>query len=108
VGDQQRRIAVLDGVRGLAIGLVVAFHVGIVVRGAIGVTIFFVLSGFLITRLLLRPRALTGRELRDFYVRRALGLFRRLSRCACSASSGLSWCSTARPEDSFSPRSRAA
>jgi peptidoglycan/LPS O-acetylase OafA/YrhL len=42
-------------------------------NGRLGVTVFFVISGFLITRLLLREQQLTGSvSLRNFYVRRAL------------------------------------
>jgi peptidoglycan/LPS O-acetylase OafA/YrhL len=67
----------LDGLRGVAILLVLVNHV---VKhagwynqlGAAGVTLFFVLSGFLITSLLLEERSDTGRvSLRGFYVRRA-------------------------------------
>ena len=62
----------LDGLRALSILLVVFFHAGGPdIRGWIGVHIFFVLSGFLITTLLLRERETHGRiSLRAFYVRR--------------------------------------
>jgi len=64
--------------RGLAVLLVVAYHGerSLMPRGgAIGVTMFFTLSGFLITTLLLREREATGRvALGRFYVRRALRL----------------------------------
>ena len=41
--------------------------------GSLGVAMFFVLSGFLITRLLMRERAIEGRiSLRRFYARRVL------------------------------------
>ena len=68
----------LDGVRALAIGLVVLFNAGAppVFSGFVGVWIFFVLSGFLITGLLLEP--LAGRDRADlgaFYVRRFTRLF---------------------------------
>jgi peptidoglycan/LPS O-acetylase OafA/YrhL len=53
----------LDGVRGLSIALVLLFHGGVswMPGGYVGVSVFFTLSGFLITRLLLREHALTGR-----------------------------------------------
>ena len=64
----------IDGLRAVAIALVVAFHVGIpgFSRGFIGVDVFFVLSGFLITSLLLRELATTGTvSLSNFWARRA-------------------------------------
>jgi peptidoglycan/LPS O-acetylase OafA/YrhL len=61
-------------VRGLAILLVLLQHgraPGAGNAGAVGVTLFFVLSGFLITTLLLEENAASGRiSLRQFYVRR--------------------------------------
>jgi peptidoglycan/LPS O-acetylase OafA/YrhL len=66
----------LDGIRGLAIASVVGFHAfGRPAGGYLGVDLFFVLSGFLITTLLLEERDERGRaSLRAFYVRRALRL----------------------------------
>ena len=65
----------LDGLRGLAVLLVLAQHLGLPVfrgGGLVGVLLFFVLSGFLITWLLLDEHAATGRiDIRAFYVRRA-------------------------------------
>lgn len=63
----------LDGLRGLAILLVVAVHsTGYPRGGPLGVDLFFVLSGFLITTLLLEERADTGSiSFRGFYARRA-------------------------------------
>ncbi len=64
----------LEGLRGVAILLVLLFHADLlgVTGGFIGVDVFFVLSGFLITGLLLRERERTGRiALRAFYARRA-------------------------------------
>ncbi|HET8595333.1 MAG TPA: acyltransferase [Intrasporangium sp.] len=67
----------LDGVRGLAILLVVAAHMGLPVRwgGLSGVTLFFVLSGYLITSLLIREWDRFGSiSLWRFWGRRALRL----------------------------------
>jgi peptidoglycan/LPS O-acetylase OafA/YrhL len=64
----------LDGLRGVAISLVVVAHTGapgLMPLGGAGVTLFFVLSGFLITGLLLEEREETGAlDLRGFYQRR--------------------------------------
>ncbi len=68
----------LDGLRGIAILLVVASHVSATrfpLGGMVGVTLFFVLSGFLITSILIRERETRGRiDLKAFYVRRVLRL----------------------------------
>jgi peptidoglycan/LPS O-acetylase OafA/YrhL len=66
----------LDGVRALAITLVVLRHAtGYPAQGALGVDVFFVLSGFLITSLLLDERFRYGTvSLVNFYRRRALRL----------------------------------
>ncbi|HLI74378.1 MAG TPA: acyltransferase family protein [Acidimicrobiales bacterium] len=62
----------LDGVRAIAVAAVVAYHLGYLGGGWIGVDVFFVLSGFLITSLLLHERARTGAvRLRAFWARRA-------------------------------------
>ncbi|MEO6086523.1 MAG: acyltransferase [Umezawaea sp.] len=70
----QRRFPGLDGLRAIAAVLVVLFHFEgpDILQGWIGVHLFFVLSGFLITTLLLREHDRTGRvALVDFYLRRA-------------------------------------
>jgi peptidoglycan/LPS O-acetylase OafA/YrhL len=64
----------LDGLRGIAVLLVVVMHGddGLLSGGYIGVDVFFVLSGFLITCLLVEEQESTGRiSLCSFYVRRA-------------------------------------
>ncbi|MDP9292939.1 MAG: acyltransferase, partial [Actinomycetota bacterium] len=62
----------IEGLRGLAVLLVVVFHAGLGLSGGfIGVDVFFVISGFLITGLLLREREQTGRiDFIAFYARR--------------------------------------
>jgi peptidoglycan/LPS O-acetylase OafA/YrhL/ABC-type Fe3+-hydroxamate transport system substrate-binding protein len=64
----------VEGLRAVAIGLVVLYHVGIagVSGGYVGVDVFFVISGFLITSLLVREYERDGRlSFLDFYARRA-------------------------------------
>jgi peptidoglycan/LPS O-acetylase OafA/YrhL len=87
-GPGRERIPSLDGLRALSISLVLAAHalghngpafrdvqlVGVL--GSLGVRIFFVISGFLITSLLLNETAATGTvSLRQFYLRRTLRIF---------------------------------
>ena len=74
----------LDGLRGIAILIVLGAHTGVPGfadgGGGAGGTLFFVLSGYLITSLLLAEKAKTGRvDLRAFYIRRALRLFPALA-----------------------------
>jgi peptidoglycan/LPS O-acetylase OafA/YrhL len=64
----------LDGLRAFAVSAVIAYHLGYQWAGGgfLGVDTFFVLSGFLITSLLLRERAGSGRiSLSGFWARRA-------------------------------------
>jgi peptidoglycan/LPS O-acetylase OafA/YrhL len=62
----------IEGLRGLAVGLVVAAHAGLQIPGAaLGPDIFFALSGYLIVGILLRGlEAGHGIRFRDFYARR--------------------------------------
>lgn len=64
----------LDGLRAIAVFAVIAYHLNLsrVPGGLLGVGIFFVLSGYLITDILLKQHAAKGRlDLRDFWIRRA-------------------------------------
>lgn len=68
-----KRLIGLDGIRGIAVLAVVIYHadLGIMPGGFLGVDIFFVLSGFLITTILLNEIRDTGKIVRaDFYIRR--------------------------------------
>jgi peptidoglycan/LPS O-acetylase OafA/YrhL len=76
-GKSPEVIASLDGIRAVAIGLVFLAHGGLgnIVPGGLGVTMFFVLSGFLITTLMRVEFAKTGSlDLPAFYLRRVLRL----------------------------------
>lgn len=67
----------LDGLRAVAVGLVVAYHIGVPFAGGglLGVGVFFTISGFLITSLLLSRWEKHGNlDLKNFWIRR----FRRL------------------------------
>lgn len=65
----------LDGIRGLAILMVLAFHLGLLPGGSLGVDVFFVLSGFLITALLVEEWQRRGSiSLKAFYLRRGMRL----------------------------------
>ncbi|MCH6231764.1 acetyltransferase [Microbacterium sp. CFH 31415] len=69
------RYAGLDGLRAVAVALVLVYHLfppALLPGGFVGVDVFFVISGFLITSLLLREHESTGRiRLGAFWVRRA-------------------------------------
>ena len=74
----------LEGLRAVAVLLVLLFHAGVsaVGGGYVGVDVFFVLSGFLITGLIVRELRSSGTiSLRSFYARRA----RRLLPAALAA-----------------------
>src|ERR1017187_1261416 len=64
----------VEGLRAVAVGVVVLFHAGVPGFGGgyVGVDIFFVISGFVITKLLLRMVEKSGRpRFGEFYARRA-------------------------------------
>jgi peptidoglycan/LPS O-acetylase OafA/YrhL len=86
-GSKSLRVPALDGLRGLAIALVLMMHFGRALDGSsegvlarlaglgwVGVDLFFVLSGFLITDILLASKGQRG-YYRSFYARRVLRIF---------------------------------
>ena len=65
------RVLQIQGLRALAVIIVTLFHARLVPGGFIGVDIFYVISGYLITGLILRELETTGKlDLRAFYQRR--------------------------------------
>ncbi|WP_067781634.1 acyltransferase family protein [Actinomyces vulturis] len=67
------RMRGLDGLRTIAVGVVLGYHLlpRLVPGGVVGVDVFFVISGFLITSLLLTERRRTGRiDIARFWLRR--------------------------------------
>jgi peptidoglycan/LPS O-acetylase OafA/YrhL len=77
-GELVRRLTALDGLRTVAVLLVFADHVNqdALPGGFVGVDVFFVISGYLITSLLLREQEMTGDiSVSRFYLRRALRLY---------------------------------
>jgi peptidoglycan/LPS O-acetylase OafA/YrhL len=71
-GNRLPHVPALDGLRGVAVAIVVAFHLGRLKGGFLGVDLFFVLSGFLITSLLVGGWRKEGRvDLGEFWSRRA-------------------------------------
>lgn len=78
---ESRYFGALDGLRAISILAVVWHHAGhrstgILSRGHLGVELFFAISGFLITTLLLREADQNGQvSLKNFYVRRTLRIF---------------------------------
>src|SRR5580693_7572859 len=74
LGRGQRYMPGLDGLRALAVAAVIAYHLGLAWApgGLLGVGVFFTLSGYLITDLLLSSWESTGSlQLRTFWARRA-------------------------------------
>jgi peptidoglycan/LPS O-acetylase OafA/YrhL len=81
-GPPVRHLPALDGLRALAVIAVIGYHADIewLPGGFLGVELFFVVSGFLITSLLLGEIETSGRlDLRDFWIRRARRLLPALA-----------------------------
>lgn len=86
VGERLSYVAGLDGVRAFAVAAVIAYHAGVthVTGGFLGVDVFFCLSGFLITSLLLGEARHTGTiRLGQFWARRARRLLPALFLVLC-------------------------
>src|ERR1700744_365224 len=74
VGGDQKYLPGLDGLRAIAVAVVVAYHLGYgwAQGGLLGVGVFFTLSGYLITDILVGQWAAQGRiRLGNFWLRRA-------------------------------------
>ncbi len=73
IGRGQRYMPGLDGLRALAVFAVITYHLGFgwAGGGLLGVGVFFTLSGYLITDLLLAEVASGGMRLGEFWIRRA-------------------------------------
>lgn len=73
MGKKSKYIKGLDGLRAIAVIMVLAYHLKFPISkcGLLGVTVFFVLSGFLITRILIMEIKESGTvDLKNFWIRR--------------------------------------
>jgi peptidoglycan/LPS O-acetylase OafA/YrhL len=88
------RYAGLDGLRAIAVGLVLIYHLfpgAGLHSGLVGVDVFFVVSGFLITSLMLRPSTHSpGYRMLDFWRRRARRLLPALA-VALTVCASVAW-----------------
>jgi peptidoglycan/LPS O-acetylase OafA/YrhL len=96
-------VPALDGLRGAAVAAVLVYHLGHLEGGYLGVDLFFVLSGFLITSLLLAEHeGRGGVGLADFWARRARRLLPALLLLLVGVAAYAQW--IARPVDLASIR----
>lgn len=90
-----KRIAALDGIRAVAVAMVIAYHIDktVVPAGYWGVIVFFVLSGYLITRLLAAEVDQHGQvDLGFFYLKRGVRLYPALLLlCLALVVAGTDW-----------------
>ncbi len=101
-GVHRRYWPALDGLRGVAVLLVLAYHLGYSIPrgGFVGVDVFFVLSGFLITTLLLDEFSRRGSiAFGAFYIRRGLRLLPALVVVSLFAVVLVQWRGTAAQQD---------
>src|ERR1700761_202442 len=77
----------IDGLRGIAVLMVVAYHLRVRLShgGFVGVDVFFVISGFLITATILRDLEKARFTLRAFYVRRVRRIAPALIAMLCAS-----------------------
>ena len=80
----------IDGLRAFAVLSVVGFHVApsYLKGGFLGVDVFFVISGFLITKILIREMACNTFSLVNFYQRRIIRIFPALLTVFCLSGNG--------------------
>ena len=60
----------IDGLRAIAVIAVIAFHFGLLPNGFLGVDVFFVISGYLITGIIFRELKNNRFSILNFYMRR--------------------------------------
>ncbi|UQZ81481.1 O-acetyltransferase OatA [Paenibacillus konkukensis] len=99
VNGTGRYMAGLDGLRALAVLVVIVYHLNVkwAPGGLLGVGVFFVLSGYLITDLLASQWRMTGRiDMKDFWLRRARRLLPALLVMLASVCAWLAWTAPAR------------
>ncbi|MBK8805096.1 MAG: acyltransferase [Bacteroidales bacterium] len=68
--EKEKYRADIDGLRAIAIITVIIFHYGFLPNGYLGVDIFFVISGFLITKIIFSESEKSKFSLKTFYIRR--------------------------------------
>lgn len=100
MGKKRRYITGLDGIRAIAVIMVLAYHLKLALfkSGFLGVTVFFVLSGYLITGILISEVEEEGTiDLKNFWL--------RLYQASCSGSyvngSCYNICQRSRKQDYF-------
>ena len=105
----------IDGLRAVAIIAIVVFHTfpNLLPGGFIGVDVFFVISGYLITGLILKAQSATGFSLLIFYSRRIKRIFPAMilvlvfaflwAGISCWQMSTGHWVNTSRPARDISP-----
>ncbi|MDT0303788.1 acyltransferase family protein [Streptomonospora wellingtoniae] len=92
--SQRRFLPEVQGLRAVAVGLVLVYHLDhdLLPGGYVGVDVFFVISGFLITSLLLREARRYGRvSLAGFYVRRIRRILPAASAVLVATGAGALW-----------------